>query len=43
MSDRRHMLAALARDSDGDAACEARVRAAVAALCARFPIYAEQR
>ena len=37
------VLRALARDSDGDAACEARVRAAVAALCARFPIYAEQR
>jgi glycine hydroxymethyltransferase len=35
------VLRALAREPAGDAACEARVRAAVAALCARFPIYAE--
>ncbi len=33
------VLRGLARNPDGDAACEARVRGQVAALCARFPIY----
>ncbi len=33
------VLHGLARSSGGDAAIEARVRGAVAALCARFPIY----
>jgi glycine hydroxymethyltransferase len=35
------VLRALARDPDGNAAVEARVRQAVAAMCARFPIYPE--
>jgi glycine hydroxymethyltransferase len=33
------VLRGLAKDPGGDAAVEARVRQAVAALCARFPIY----
>ena len=35
------VLHALAQQPDGNAAVEARVRQAVAALCARFPIYPE--